>query len=76
MIAYPRTAGPVFGPNAPYADESIETGVNMTKEAIDPPSKLIVDGQVVVAGLSLGGITADAVQRASTPTPTARRQIG
>ena len=58
LIAYPRTAGPVFGPNAPYADESIAEGVDMTKEAIDPS-----DGPIVVAGLSLGSITADAVQR-------------
>ncbi len=36
LIAYPRTAGPLFGPNAPYADESIAEGVDMTKEAIDP----------------------------------------
>ena len=69
VIAYPRTAGPVFGPNVPYADESIETGVNMTKEAIDPPSMPIVDGKIVVAGLSLGSITADAVQRSLDADP-------
>ncbi len=69
VIAYPRTAGLFFGPNVPYADESIETGVNMTKEAIDPPDKPIVDGQVVVAGLSLGSITADAVQRSLDADP-------
>jgi PE-PPE domain len=69
VIAYPRTAGPVFGPNVPYADESIETGVNMTKEAIDPPSTPIIDGQIVVAGLSLGSITADAVQRSLDADP-------
>ncbi|HEX7425442.1 MAG TPA: PE-PPE domain-containing protein, partial [Mycobacterium sp.] len=63
MIRYPRTAGPLFGPNAPYADESIETGVNMTKTAIN------ADGQMVVAGLSLGSITADAVQRSLDADP-------
>ena len=47
LIAYPRTAGPLFGPNALYADESIAEGVDMTKEAIDPS-----DGPIVVAGLA------------------------
>ena len=53
----------MFGPNAPYADESIETGVNMTKTAIN------ADGQMVVAGLSLGSITAEAVQRSLDADP-------
>ena len=64
LITYPRTAGPLFGPNAPYADESIAEGVDMTKEAIDPS-----DGPIVVAGLSLGSITADAVQRSLDAGP-------
>ena len=41
----------------------------MTREAIDPS-----DGPIVVAGLSLGSITADAVQRSLDADPTARRQ--
>ena len=63
VIRYPRTAGPLFGPNAPYADESIATGVDLTKTAIN------ADGQMVVAGLSLGSITADAVQRSLDADP-------
>ena len=69
VIRYPRTAGPLFGPNAPYADESIADGVDMTKTAIN------ADGQIVVAGLSLGSITADAVQRSLDAGPAARSQI-
>jgi PE-PPE domain len=64
VIRYPRTAGPLFGPNAPYADESIATGVDLTKTAIHK-----ADGQMVVAGLSLGSITADAVQRSIDADP-------
>lgn len=64
VIRYPRTAGPLFGPNAPYADESIATGVDLTKTAIHK-----ADGQMVVAGLSLGSITADAVQRSLDADP-------
>ena len=34
LIRYPRTAGPLFGPNAPFADESIAIGIRLTREAI------------------------------------------
>ena len=76
VIAYPRTAGPVFGPNAPYADESIETGVNMTKEAIDPPRKPILTGRSSSQAFRWGASRPTQFSGASTPTPTARRQIG
>ena len=66
-IPYPRTAGPVFGPNAPFADQSIAIGVDLTEKAIHD-----ADGQVVVAGLSLGSMTADAVQRSLDANPGRR----
>ena len=62
-MGYPRTAGPVFGPNVPYADESIAVGVDLTTEEIHK-----AEGPMLVAGLSLGSITADAVNEPSTPT--------
>jgi hypothetical protein len=64
VIPYPRTAGPVFGPNAPFADQSIAIGVDHTRQAIGA-----ADGRVVVAGLSLGSLTADAVQRSLDADP-------
>jgi hypothetical protein len=64
VVRYPRTAGPVFGPNVPYADESIAIGVDLTTEEIRK-----AEGPMLVAGLSFGSITADAVQRAIDADP-------
>ncbi len=66
VIPYPRTAGPLFGPNAPYADQSIAIGVNMTDQALQNAT-----GPSLVAGLSLGSITADAVQASLVDNPDA-----
>lgn len=64
VVLYPRTAGPGFGPNVPYADESIAIGVDLTTEEIHK-----AEGPMLVACLSLGSITADAVQRAIDADP-------
>ena len=64
VVRYPRTAGPVFGPNVPYADESIAIGSDLTTEEIHK-----AEGSMLAAGLSLGSITADAVQRAIDADP-------
>ena len=57
----------MFGPNAPFADQSIAIGVDLTEKAIHD-----ADGRVVVAGLSLGSMTADAVQRSLDANPHRR----
>jgi hypothetical protein len=69
VISSPRTAEPLFGPNAPYADQSIATGVDLTEEAMHN-----ADGQIVVAGHSLGASRPTPCSGVSTRTPTARRR--
>jgi hypothetical protein len=58
LIPYPRTVGPLFGPNAPSGNQTIAAGVSLTDQSI----KDSADSPVVVAGLSLGSVTADALQ--------------
>lgn len=64
IIRYPRTAGPLFGPRAPFADESIAIGAG---EAVDEIRD--ATGSAVISGLSLGAMTADAAQRALDANP-------
>ena len=58
VIHYPRTAGPLFGPCAPFADESITIGADAVLTEIRD-----AEGPSVISALSLGSMTADAVQR-------------
>ncbi|MDH6246030.1 PE-PPE domain-containing protein [Mycobacterium sp. OTB74] len=58
LIPYPRTVGPLFGPNAPSGNKTIAVGVSLTEQSITDPAH----DPVVVAGLSLGSVTADALQ--------------
>jgi hypothetical protein len=58
LIPYPRTVGPLFGPNASSGNATIATGVSLTEASI----KNAADDPVVVAGLSLGSVTAGALQ--------------
>lgn len=64
IIRYPRTAGPLFGPRAPSADESIAIGASMVIDALRA-----TPGSSVIAGLSLGAMTADAAQHALDADP-------
>lgn len=64
IIRYPRTAGPLFGPSAPFADESIAIGAGMVIDELRT-----TEGPAVVSGLSLGSMAADAVQRALDADP-------
>lgn len=64
IVGYPRTAGPLFGPCAPFADESIAIGAG---KAVDDVRK--APGSSVISGLSLGAMTADAAQRALDADP-------
>jgi hypothetical protein len=56
--------------HAPFADESIADGVDLTRTAIETNG-----GQTVVAGLSLGNITTDAVQRSLDAARPPREQV-
>jgi hypothetical protein len=56
-IRYPRTAGPLFGPGAPYADESIAIGAGTVLDELGH-----ADGATVISALSLGAIVANAAQ--------------
>ncbi len=58
IVRYPRTGGPLFGPAAPFADESIAIGSGTAVDNVGAAT-----GPSVVSGLSLGAITADAAQR-------------
>ncbi len=58
VVPYPRTVGPLFGPNAPTGNQSIAIGVNLTRQGIEANQGT----NAVVAGLSLGSLTTDAVQ--------------
>lgn len=58
IVQYPRTAGPLFGPCAPFADESIAIGAGKAVGDVEKAS-----GSSVISGLSLGAMTADAAQR-------------
>lgn len=64
IVDYPRTAGPLYGPFAPYADESIAIGSASVLTGL-----LGTTGDTVVAGLSLGAMTADVAQRALDSDP-------
>jgi len=64
IVRYPRTAGPLFGPCAPFADESIAIGAG---EAVDGVRN--ATGTSVISGLSLGAMTADAAQRTLAADP-------
>jgi len=64
IIRYPRTAGPLFGPCAPFADESIVIGVGRVIDDLRD-----AEGPSVISGLSLGAMTADAAQRALDADP-------
>ncbi|WP_313673816.1 PE-PPE domain-containing protein [Mycolicibacterium sp.] len=64
VVRYPRTAGPLFGPGAPFADRSIAIGASV---AIDDVRNAM--GSSVIAGLSLGAITAGATQQALDADP-------
>ncbi len=64
IVRYPRTAGPLFGPGAPFADESIAIGA---AKAVDDVRK--APGSSVISGLSLGAMTADAAQRSFDADP-------
>ena len=64
IVRYPRTAGPLFGPRAPFADESIAIGAG---KAVDDVRNAA--GPSVVSGLSLGAMTADAAQHALDADP-------
>ncbi len=64
VVSYPRTAGPFFGPCAPFADESIAIGAEAVLTKLRP-----AQGPSVVSGLSLGAMTADAVQHSLDTEP-------
>lgn len=64
IIRYPRTAGPLFGPGAPFADQSIGVGVDILTDALHT-----AEGRSVISGLSLGAMTADSAQRALADDP-------
>ena len=64
IVRYPRTAGPLFGPDAPFADESIAIGAG---KAVDDVRNAA--GPSVISGLSLGAMTADAAQRTFDADP-------
>ena len=64
IVVYPRTAGPLFGPGAPFTDESIAIGAG---KAVDDVHNAA--GPSVISGLSLGAMTADAAQRALDADP-------
>lgn len=57
VIGYPRSAGPLFGPGAPFADESIAIGAARVVADVRGAS-----GPSVISALSLGSMTADAAQ--------------
>jgi hypothetical protein len=65
VIRYPRTAGPLFGPCAPFADESIAIGAGKAVAEVRDAA-----GTSVISGLSLGAMTADAAQHALDADPT------
>jgi len=65
IIRYPRTAGPLFGPCAPFADESIAIGAGMVIDDLRD-----AEGPSVISGLSLGAMAADAAQRALDADPS------
>lgn len=64
IIRYPRTAGPLFGPCAPFADESIDIGAGKAVDDVRDAA-----GPSVISGLSLGAMTADAAQRTLDADP-------
>ncbi len=64
VVGYPRTAGPLFGPCAPFANQSIAIGTDAVLAKLRA-----AEGPSVVSGLSLGAVTADAVQRALDADP-------
>ena len=64
IVRYPRTGGPLFGPSAPFADESISIGAGKAVDDVRAAT-----GLSVVSGLSLGAITADAAQRIMDADP-------
>lgn len=64
VVRYPRTAGPLFGPGAPFADESIAIGAGIAIDEV-----IAAEGPSVISGLSLGSITADAAQQALDGDP-------
>lgn len=64
VIRYPRTAGPLFGPCAPFADESIDIGAGKAVDAVRDAA-----GPSAISGLSLGAMTADAAQRTLDADP-------
>ncbi|WP_313675958.1 PE-PPE domain-containing protein [Mycolicibacterium sp.] len=59
VIRYPRTAGPLFGPGVPYADESIAIGARTVLDELAH-----VDGATVISALSLGALVSNAAQHA------------
>lgn len=58
VIRYPRTAGPLFGPGVPYADESIAIGNAAVRDELTR-----ADTPTVISALSMGAMVSDAVQR-------------
>lgn len=64
IIRYPRSAGPLFGPGAPYADESLAIGAGKVVDNVKAAG-----GRSVVSGLSLGAMTADVAQRTLDADP-------
>lgn len=72
IVRYPRTAGPLFGPRAPFADESIRIGADRTLADLGG-----ADGTSVVSGLSLGSMVADTTQRdlAADPNRPSAAQV-
>lgn len=64
IIRYPRTMGPLFGPGAPFADESIAIGSSTVLDDLRG-----AEGTSVVSSISLGAITADVAQRALDADP-------
>ncbi len=57
IVDYPRTAGVIYGPHAPSADESVRIGTDAVLAGLQTAGQ-----PVVVAGLSLGSLVSDSVQ--------------
>lgn len=64
IVRYPRSAGPLFGPGAPFADESIAIGAGKAVDDVRAAT-----GTSVISGLSIGAMAADAAQRTLDADP-------